>query len=96
MSINVEKIVAILNSIAFFTWVLCGLAAFVMIMVGLSNLDDLSFLIGLGFGVAVTALIQGALMFALGHILNLLYHINNNCEGFNKISEQSNEELPMF
>ena len=96
MGIELKKNVTILNTVAMVTWVLGGIASFIMIVMGLSDIEDTLFMVWWGLGLAITALIQGALLFALGHILDLLDKINGGCAGFNKIEEENNEELPQL
>lgn len=76
MSIKLKNIMGFLDAIAMMTWLICGIAAIIMVSVGFSD-EDMFYWFWCGLGLAVTALVQGTLLFAVGHVLNLLDCIND-------------------
>ena len=93
MSIKLKNIMECLDGIAMMTWLICGIAAIIMIFVGFSG-EDMFYWFWCGLGLAVVALVQGTLLFAVGHILNLLNCINENTNNEKEHQSKINEELP--
>lgn len=95
MSIKLKTIMGCLDAVAMMTWLIGGIAATIMISTGFSD-EDLFYWFWCGLGLAVTALVQGTLLFAVGHILNLLNCINENTGDEKKTQQEPEEELPQL